>query len=175
MGKKSERLDSLVLDSPCSKQTTTSPSNCKSVDFDLILENTGDSIINPSFIDDSPKSAKGVKGTKGLAGGTAATDFSKLSETLAKSGETKNGPVDRSAEIVRHSGISSSLGSSESAVNGSSDKVISLESLEKSDPSLLSPSREKNAGAKHVFTPPRNVASPSRSKTPEVTRQTETP
>ncbi|KAL1459787.1 hypothetical protein WDU94_011741 [Cyamophila willieti] len=158
-GKKSD-LHSILQDSPCNKPTP-SPTNCKSVDFDLILENTGDSIINPSFIDDSPKSAKGAKGSKSTSGVACTTDFSKLSDTLAKLGD--------SGKIVKNSEKPSTTFTEK--MSDRTDKLSPLDPPvceDKSDASnsLQSPSREKNTGTKHVFTPPRSVASPNRGATP---------
>ncbi|KAI5733217.1 hypothetical protein M8J76_009076 [Diaphorina citri] len=73
--------------------TASSPGN-KTVDFDLILENTSDSILNPSFVEESPKSSK--------ASGAKSADFSESfarenSAISDKKDESKSFPGGNSA------------------------------------------------------------------------------
>lgn len=99
-------------------------------DFDCVLENTGDSILNPSFVDDSPKSCKNSS-----IAPKSANDFSSLSETLLKKSTAENLADDKSKDESRAS-----------TVPGAS--------------ALTSPLRDSGAKPSHVFTPPRAVHSP---------------
>lgn len=123
------------LNTKPANEISESPGN-KTVDFDFdsVLENTGDSILNPSFVDDSPKSHKATK---------KINDFSDLAESLRNSESLKNSTEQNSSQEKLSSGNCNSSVSGDNSI-------------------LTSPSRDPGVRPPHVFTPPRSVHSPGR-------------